>query len=205
MSLDGKTRILEAARTVIGRNGIAGATVRVIAEEAGLSTGAIYHYYKSKEEILYDIMDYNLSESTKIAEESKKGLTPKERILDKILENVKKRFDMEEESRIKFYLAQEAMVGNEELGIKFKRKYEEWIGGTEELLLYLYGNPTLESDKVRVKAIASLLIAGIDGTVTQLLLNANVTKKEDTIELYCDIMRKALPTFFDTLSKDIKK
>lgn len=204
MSLDGKTRILDAARTVIGRNGIAGATVRVIAEEAGLSTGAIYHYYKSKEEILYDIMDYNLSESTKIAQESKLGITPKEEILDKILENVKIRFDMEEESRIKFYLAQEAMVGNEELAIKFKQKYEEWIGGTEELLLYLYGNPTSESDKVRVKAIASLLIAGIDGTVTQLILKANISKKEETIELYCDIMRKALPTFFDTLEKEVK-
>ncbi len=195
MALDGKSKILDAARAVIGRNGIAGATVRVIAEEAGLSTGAIYHYYSSKEEILYDIMETNLSESTKIAAASKQGTYSVEQILDLILENVRKRFDMEEESRIKFYLAEEAMIGNEELSAKFKQKYQEWITGTEELLHYIYGSPTEEKEILRVRAIASLLIACIDGTVQQLMLNANISSKDELHEIYCDIMRKALPAF----------
>jgi len=195
LALDGKSKILDAARAVIGRNGIAGATVRVIAEEAGLSTGAIYHYYSSKEEILYDIMETNLSESTKIAAASKQGTYSVEQILDLILENVRKRFDMEEESRIKFYLAEEAMIGNEELSAKFKQKYQEWITGTEELLHYIYGSPTEEKEILRVRAIASLLIACIDGTVQQLMLNANISSKDELHEIYCDIMRKALPAF----------
>jgi len=199
LSSDGKNKILDAARAVVGRNGISGATVRMIAEEAGLSTGAIYHYYHSKEEILYDIMDMSLSESTKIAVASRSGVISKEEILEKMLENVKLRFDMEEESRIKFYLAQEAMIGNSELSDKYKEKYKEWIEGTEELLWYLYGKPTGEKEVIRMKAMASLLIAAIDGTIIQLMLDVNVSAKEDIYKGYCEIMRKVLPFYLDSI------
>lgn len=195
MSTDGKTKILDAARAVIGRNGIKGATVRVIAEEAGLSTGAIYHYYSSKEEILYDIMDTNLSESTKIAAASKKGTHSRSEILEMMLENTLRRFEMEQESRIKFYLAEEALIGNAELSEKFRNKYEEWIMGTEELLMYLYGRPKNDEEELRLRAISSLLIAGIDGVVTQLMLKANVSTKEEIMSIFTSIMKKVLPTF----------
>lgn len=193
MPTDGKSKILDAARAVIGRNGINGATVRVIADEAGLSTGAIYHYYHSKEEILYDLMDMNLSESTKIAEETRHGAPPRKEILEKILANTLLRFQMEEESRIKFYLAQEGMIGNAELSEKFREKYKEWIEGTEELLWYLYGKPTSEEGLRRVKAIASFLIAAIDGTVIQLMMGVNVSSKEDIHGIFREIMENLLP------------
>lgn len=48
--------ILEAARRAFAEAGIAGATVRTIAEAAGYSPGAIYAYYDAKEEILGDIL-----------------------------------------------------------------------------------------------------------------------------------------------------
>ncbi|HBS46296.1 MAG TPA: TetR/AcrR family transcriptional regulator, partial [Paenibacillus sp.] len=67
MSEDKKLHIIEATNRVIYRMGIAGTTMRRIADEAGLSTGALYHHYNSKEEILYDAMDRSLSVSTRIA------------------------------------------------------------------------------------------------------------------------------------------
>ena len=63
---EGKMKIIEAAKTVIHRHGVQGATMRLVAEEAGVSTGAIYHYFASKEDILYAVMDHNLSESGRI-------------------------------------------------------------------------------------------------------------------------------------------
>jgi len=84
MSIEGKSRIIQAAKSVISRSGIAGATMRGIAEEAGLSTGAIYHYYSSKEEILYEVMDESLSETLRIAEESKSL----ERSLNELIEEI---------------------------------------------------------------------------------------------------------------------
>lgn len=44
--------ILEAAKRVIEERGITGATMRAIALEAGLTTGAIVHHFKDKSELL---------------------------------------------------------------------------------------------------------------------------------------------------------
>src|SRR5690349_14404310 len=44
-----RTSILEAAHTVFARRGIKSATMAEIAETAGVSAGAIYRYFDSKE------------------------------------------------------------------------------------------------------------------------------------------------------------
>jgi AcrR family transcriptional regulator len=52
--------IREAAKGLFARGGIAGASVREIAKAAGYTTGAIYTYYDSKEEIYADILRESL-------------------------------------------------------------------------------------------------------------------------------------------------
>ena len=44
-------RILEAASTCFGRHGFAGATVPMIAEEAGVSNGLLYQFFRNKEHL----------------------------------------------------------------------------------------------------------------------------------------------------------
>ncbi len=48
-----------AAFRVIGRKGVAGATIRDIAQETGYSVGAIVHYIKSKDHILLAAEEYS--------------------------------------------------------------------------------------------------------------------------------------------------
>lgn len=197
MSTDGKTRIIEAAKRVISKNGIAGSTMRGIAEEAGLSTGAIYHYYSSKEQVLYDVMDESLSESTRIAEESRRGEASKEELIDEIYENILKRFEKRDENRVQFYLAQEAILGNKDLKDKLKVKYKEWVEKTEDLFYSIYGKePTKYS-----KAFATLLIGAIDGVILQLMLNANPAEAEDIAEVYHIILKEGIPKFIEYLSQ----
>lgn len=197
MSTDGKKRILEAARRLITRSSISGATMRAIAEEAGLSTGAIYHYYRSKEEVLYDVMDESLSESSRIARESQQGERGRAEIIEDIYGNIAKRFAKTDENRLQFYLAQEAMLGDAELAGKFKEKYSEWVGRTEELMEHLYGTrPTKYS-----RAFAALLIGAIDGIVLQVLLNANPAEAEDIAEVYHQLLEEGIPRFLEYLSE----
>jgi AcrR family transcriptional regulator len=47
-----RSQIISAARQVFSRKGYDAATVEEIAETAGVSKGLIYHYFKSKEDIL---------------------------------------------------------------------------------------------------------------------------------------------------------
>jgi AcrR family transcriptional regulator len=51
-----RRRVEEAAVSVFARKGFAAAGVREIAEEAGLTSAALYHYMKRKEDLLIGIM-----------------------------------------------------------------------------------------------------------------------------------------------------
>lgn len=57
-----RQRILDAARTVFGRRGYGQATVEEIAAEAGVSNGALYHHFASKEELFRAILDNHIRE-----------------------------------------------------------------------------------------------------------------------------------------------
>jgi len=46
-----RQNILEAARTCLGRDGYAGATVASIADEAGVSTGLMYQFFDNKDHL----------------------------------------------------------------------------------------------------------------------------------------------------------
>lgn len=192
-----KLRIINATNRVISQMGIAGTTMRKIAEEAGLSTGALYHHYKSKEEILYDAMDLSLSESTRMAEETRQGKYSREAAIEQIGMNLKRRFNKKDENRIQFYLAQEAILGNEDISLKFKEKYQSWIGHVDDLLQRIYEKqPTRHN-----KALASLLIGSIDGIVMQVLLGANTVEIDDICEVYQQLLIKGIPALLEQWSE----
>lgn len=50
-----KEKIVEAGLKVFARKGIAGTKITMIAAEAGISNGLLYHYFKSKDEFLHHI------------------------------------------------------------------------------------------------------------------------------------------------------
>ncbi len=196
-----KELILEAAERVVSKSGIQGATLRGIADEAGISTGAIYYYFSSKEEILYALMDSSLSESTRIAYVARGGLKETDDLLKEISENVGKRFRKNADNRVQFYLAQEAIMGDNELADRFKMKYSEWIGRTEELLGFLYKREKTRYDT----AVASLLIGAIDGVVLQLLMKANPASLNDIIKVYDLLIHEGIPCFLDKVREMEKK
>jgi len=52
-----RERILRAARTVFGARGFQAATIEQIADEAGLSNGAIYYNFDSKAELFFELLE----------------------------------------------------------------------------------------------------------------------------------------------------
>ena len=56
-----REKILKTAARVIADEGIARASMAQIAEACGISKANIYHYYSSKDALLFDILDSHLS------------------------------------------------------------------------------------------------------------------------------------------------
>ena len=53
---NGRTEILRAARITFARHGFDGASIRDIAQEAGLSLSALYYYFPSKQDALFELI-----------------------------------------------------------------------------------------------------------------------------------------------------
>jgi len=55
-----KEQIMRAAIKVFAENGIRLTKISMIAKEAGISHGLVYHYFKSKEEVLYESLEWGM-------------------------------------------------------------------------------------------------------------------------------------------------
>jgi len=201
MSNAGKTKIIEAARTIISEHGIQGATIRGIAEQAGVSTGAIYHYYSSKEAILYDVMDDGLSEMKRISTVTIKSKKKLQEIIQEVFDSMQERFLKDAESRLQFYLAHEAILGNEELKLKFKEKYKDWVDRLETIFIQAYNT---ERGPL-TKAAAAWTIAGIDGMALQILLATNTVNITHINQVMEFMLHKGFAHFFETIHEDEEK
>jgi len=83
--------ILQAAQELFFQKGYEKATTREISEMAGVSNAAVYHYFKNKEEILFEICVYAADELIEnmrkaIARNISSASTVKEQITDIMLE-----------------------------------------------------------------------------------------------------------------------
>ena len=55
-----KLAIIDVAEGILHKKGLDAVTIRNVAKEAGLSSGAIYMYFKNKEELLLCMLIQNL-------------------------------------------------------------------------------------------------------------------------------------------------
>ncbi|MFT9847018.1 TetR/AcrR family transcriptional regulator [Aneurinibacillus sp. REN35] len=84
-----KKTIAEATWRVISKKGMEGATVRNIAEEAGVSLGALRHYFSTQEELLMYAMNLVKEKAAaRIYERVAHDVPPKEKIVNVLLEIV---------------------------------------------------------------------------------------------------------------------
>ncbi|WP_214820041.1 MULTISPECIES: TetR/AcrR family transcriptional regulator [unclassified Exiguobacterium] len=198
--MDGKNKILDAARNVIIRSGVNGATVRAIAIEANMTTGAIYHHYKNKEDLLYELMNESLSVSSQIAKEMTSDSYSKKRIKMEIARNTAERFHKDAENRLQYHFAHEVLLGNIDAQLKLKDKYAEWTKQIEQILIQLYG---LEDTRLN-NAFSSWLIASVDGVVLQYLLDVNENSIDEMMEVFNLLLEKGLPSFVERLNEQGK-
>lgn len=83
-----KEQVIVAAKNCIISKGLSNLSMKDIAEEAGISTGIIYHYFKSKEDLLMQVLKVSFRRShEKVMETVEPLQNPKDKLM-KHLENI---------------------------------------------------------------------------------------------------------------------
>ncbi|MBP1917419.1 AcrR family transcriptional regulator [Lederbergia galactosidilyticus] len=183
--------IAEAAWSIIKKEGIEKASIRRVATEAGMSAGALRHYFSTKDEMLLFIMDYYLEEGKKRSQSKSWSDTPLQAVAEVLLELIPIDEEKKIETSVWWILALQSLTSD-----SLKEKKDEMTNGMYELassmieILVLQG---ILSDSTNVKLEKSRLATLIDGLSIHALLRPDVYTPEKVKE----VIRYHLETLCD--------
>jgi len=194
-----KAGIIEAARKVLSNAGVQNMTLQAVANAASISKGALYYYYKTKDDILYEIMEQDNAHSRRIA-----GKTI-EQDNDLDIEELKKevtcgvlnRFPQIDKNKLNLYLQGEALRGNSGLQKKYNEKYHEWIDNIDRILTRIYRTGSSPVSR----AISTISLAVIEGICIQMAL---MDKPEIDEELLGKLLMILLNIDIEDLDKRLR-
>ncbi len=169
-----KQHILEAAIMKFTENGFDKTSLREIASAAGLTTGAIYHHFKNKDELFYHAVKEAMYFAQKLSEKDENSnLKSAEDMLDEISNKVKERMSKINEQRLLVLLISYVLSKGGALNESLKQDYNEIISKVADMYFFAFG---IENEYYK-KSLASILIAALDGVAMQYSLG--VLKQED--------------------------
>lgn len=182
--------IAEAAWKIIKEEGVEKASIRKVAAGAGMSAGALRHYFSTQDEMLLFIMDYYLEEGKKRSQDKKWSENPLRAVEEVLLELVPIDKEKNIETSVWWIFALRSLSSE-----KLKVKKDEMTNGTYELarsmieLLVLQG---IISNSIDVEIEQNRLTALIEGLSIHALLRPDVytpEKVKEVIRYHLDTLR----------------
>jgi TetR/AcrR family transcriptional regulator, transcriptional repressor of bet genes len=123
-----REQICRAAATVIAREGFAGTTMRMVAEEAGVSTGMLNHYFTNRQDLLVHALEFVSERAHVRMVEAIEGLPPgRERLVELLDAVLADEREMAETWRVWIAAYGEA-VRLPELSRAIESRLNEWYG-----------------------------------------------------------------------------
>ncbi|WP_165350339.1 ScbR family autoregulator-binding transcription factor [Xylanimonas protaetiae] len=154
--------IVDAAASVFVRHGYAGASISEIADEAGITKGAVYFHFRSKELLARAVVDAQDELATQVRERSVAGSPSAVAMLVAMVRELGVLMRDDVVARASMRLAVEVPTGElEDVG----GTYEAWIGPTEHVI----GQAVAEGDLragLDAAALARFLVAAFTGMQT---------------------------------------
>ena len=154
-----RTVFANAALQVITRLGSEGLTVREVAREAGYTTGALTHYFRSKDELL-------IAASEHAAYVSRGDM-------DQVAEHLSALEGLRRLDRWRFWMAfWERAAHSPEVGKVMRERYREWTKRLTGLLKRAQQDGEIGAN-LNVDHAARELVALIDGIAVQVLIGSS--------------------------------
>ena len=180
-----------AALRVIMRDGIAGLTVRAVAKEAGFTTGALTHYFHSKDQLLIEASELSARLVRDQMERAEK-ITP---ALEAIRRVVSYALPLTAESRgyWKIWVGYwERSSYDADVARVMHLRYDEWRDRLARLLARAQAEGDVAAE-VDVKEAAQSLVLLVDGIGVQVLLGVGrvpAARQKALFDLWLDTIRR---------------
>lgn len=168
-----KLDVAEAAARVVAERGIENATIRTIARRAGLSTGALAHYFDGKDELMAHALRWA---TERMADRLLQRLREL-RTLDQLSAAVRAVLPLEEQGVIVWRVQVSFWaygVGRPELVSLHQREMAGWLAHAVEAIGRVQRNGVVRSD-VPPEQITSALISMVMGMGVQLLFDGRAS------------------------------
>ena len=145
-----RRQIIDGAIKVFTAKGFHSATVREIAEEAGLTMGSLYNYINTKEDIVYFVYDYITKVLRDEVKEAIAGMTdPEERLKTALRQNLNSIY--ENQDVVMFIYKASTFLDKESLHEVLTRE-TEYIELFEDLLRDYFGEMQVDAGRIRLAA-----------------------------------------------------
>jgi TetR/AcrR family transcriptional regulator, transcriptional repressor of bet genes len=159
-----RSELAAAASRVIARLGIAGASMREVAAEAGWTTGTLVHYFTDKHELLRFTLEESLERRHALGAR-RESMTPDDALRDRLMAAL----PTDDDARLHWivtiaFCAQAA--ADDDLADVQRRAYREFRSGVAKLVVQ--SGRAVES---QARAEAERLIAVVDGVAMQALFD----------------------------------
>jgi AcrR family transcriptional regulator len=158
-----------AAYAIIMEEGLANTTVRAIAKKAGYTTGALVHYFKDKDELIREALDYFGKEVRTRMRSAHREQTGRAALRETIVETLPT--DARSASSWRVWLALwYHSESSAEMREEERRRYREWIGRLTRMINEAKSLGELPKS-TNARAEARALVALVDGLGVQFLMS----------------------------------
>lgn len=196
--IDKKKQLLDAALHVFATQGFEKASMREIAANAGLTTGAIYYHYKNKDDLYYDAVKESAYFVHKLSEKDKDSkVKSNQEMFEEISNNVRNRMSKEIEQRLLILLTAYAITKGGRIKEKYKLDYNEIIDKVAKLYFYAFG---VENEACQ-RRIATILVAALDGVALQYSLGVLDINDEEFKYTFVNFFAQSIPMYIRHYSK----
>lgn len=164
--------ITDCAAKLFAAKGFAGASVAELADECGVSKSLIYHYYPSKEAILYDVMSEHIDALLAAADDARTmAQRPSEQLRALTRELLRRYVGAAERQKVLLY---ELSFLPESQRREIVAKQRAIIARVEELLAAV--RPALGEDRAQLRARAMLYFGMLNWTHTWFRANGPISR-----------------------------
>lgn len=177
---DARELILQTTKALLKDQPLSDVSLARIAETAGVSKGTIYYYFKTKEDILFAVLDEYLKkqwdELVLWTEDPQKDTS-----LPRLIKYVVERDLAASNLRLQFFY--DAMTGNEEVRKKLLQRYRDFAALIAEKIRE-------RTDRVSADYLSWLLLLAADGLLLHQSIGNSDVNAKDLIDRTQEYLKK---------------